>query len=457
MLILKNPGFFSKIWSMIKAIGAWIVKGLTVLKNWVKRLFSRSNSDKTPDDRMEELGVNPSNNIPADGNDINQIKNVRVERDPSSKMQMNETIKVMYKGLRVKFDKSGIRFIGNPGMKFVPDQTRLKALRNDYGETPGKWMIGRLRWNTDPILGTLALIHDQSRYDFVNSIGDVLEKKDFVAFYNKMDLASSLKSPSNDLMSIPLKINDLDKLSKLFGRLNDAINKITDEDIAKISPEQIKAFNSFILILNMYQYSINAITTSIAGVYQIDGKYIGTIKDVDTMAKFVHMMISDGIPPKFVANNCYLAASSEMNTIGSKDKPIWGQTRLVLFPKNLPRSVYKIALSPAGVNGNQNELKVTNILKKSNQMDPKVITPVESITNDGCIATVERAVTNGDKVYTNEINSIWRDVNNRLKKANANHYIDDIYSDNVGRSITSNNPIIMDYGYIQAGYLPGMS
>lgn len=428
-----------------------------IKKNWVKRLFSRSKSDKTPDDRMEELGINPSNNIPADGKDINQIKNVKVDRSPSSTMKMNETIKVMYKGLRVKFDKGGIIFIRNPGMEFVPNHTHHRARYNDYGETPGKWMIGKLRYDTNPILEALALIHDESRYNFVNSLGDALESKDFITFCNKMNVARSFKRPSDNLMLIPLKINDLDKLSKLFGRLNNAINKITDKDIANISSSQIQAFNTFIDIFNMYQYSINAITTSITGVYQIDGKYIGTIKDINTMAKFVHMMISDGIPPKFIANNCYLAASSEMNTVGSKDKPIWGQTRLVLFPKNLPRSVYKIALSTAGVMANQNETKVTNILKKSNQMDPKVITPVESMTNDGCIATVERAVTDGNKIYTDEINSVWRAVNDRLKKANANCYIDDIHGDNVGRDMTSNNPIIMDYGYIQAGYLPGMS
>lgn len=182
---------------------------------------------------MEELGINPSNNIPADGKDINQIKNVKVDRSPSSTMKMNETIKVMYKGLRVKFDKGGIIFIRNPGMEFVPNHTHHRARYNDYGETPGKWMIGKLRYDTNPILEALALIHDESRYNFVNSLGDALESKDFITFCNKM--------------------------------------------------------------------------------------------------------ISDGIPPKFIANNCYLAASSEMNTVGSKDKPIWGQTRLVLFPKNLPR------------------------------------------------------------------------------------------------------------------------
>lgn len=28
----NKPGFINRIWSMIKAIGAWIVKGLTILK-----------------------------------------------------------------------------------------------------------------------------------------------------------------------------------------------------------------------------------------------------------------------------------------------------------------------------------------------------------------------------------------------------------------------------------------
>lgn len=165
------------------------------------------------------------------------------------------------------------------------------------------------------------------------------------------------------------------------------------------------------------------------------------------MSEFVYKCIESGFPAKYAAYNaCHISTSAIKGNKaegekGSKEDPIWGQSRVVFFPDNADH-VYKVALSVWGMRANNSEKMVSDKFKQHG--GENLIGLVNSVTSNKCIETMELIDT---KTYV-----VTQDVINRLKSAIDNfckenkiplNMIGDLHSNNIGTK--NNHWVAIDY------------
>ena len=171
--------------------------------------------------------------------------------------------------------------------------------------------------------------------------------------------------------------------------------------------------------------------------YQVNGDY--ETNDIETLSKFVEECIRGAIPTKYIANNVYLISHPDLKGDGSQgnDKnPIWGQTRLVLFPMKTESIVYKIAISGIGIRANKSEYMITQ--KFSNI--PEAINLIAKIidkTSNSVIISAKRLKTLPKEEWTKEYGKEVIAMKEKLRKIQNKHKLPidmtkDIHRFNVG-------------------------
>lgn len=461
----NKQNVFQKLWSYAMKLLKLIQRGLNKVISFIKRIFGKKKITKTADQIAEESGLTATSTVssssafssksalnePISGSksvSSEPIKVVKVSlpKNPESTMDIPDTISIMYKkiALDIKQDVSDSDNEISFNLRILSEgryRTDLATVRG-HESTAGSV-------SEASVIYMISLAKDHEYMQQVVNISKAIMNKDFDDpsmrlfidkkwnKYIKMDLEQSLTHR---------------EIIEIQARMNEITNNLSKINIAEyninLNDHFIDTFNRFVGWISNIQYSINTLTALMGSVLQIDAKYIGSVKNQDQLAKFVEMMIKNGIPPKYVAYNCFLSADKSISGNDPKQSewnPIWGQSRMVLFPSNDPNHVVKVAISGEGIRSNRFESQLFDRFKKIGPEATKVLASVDKITPDGCISTVERAPKDKN-MSSNTKNQLINNASQIISNHNIKLGIHDIHAGNVGKRVSDGSYCLIDYG-----------
>lgn len=193
---------------------------------------------------------------------------------------------------------------------------------------------------------------------------------------------------------VDLKVSDMLETQSLISKLTAESEKLHYNDYdAEWYSKYIKILGNIGHTFIKFQMCLNAFSNKLDfDINFIAPQYRGKIKDPSMLAKFVKGCIDKGISPKYLSYNTWLISSKKIKGDTKHFDPIKGQSRFILFPEDL-KIVYKIAMSGFGIAANNNEYKITNMVKDK----PETRDYFALILNnyeDGVIVEQERVVNN---------------------------------------------------------------
>ena len=238
------------------------------------------------------------------------------------------------------------------------------------------------------------------------------------------------------------------KLSDFQKSLNDIMELIGNVNISNEvkfeNSNVMQTLNNIASYCAKLQMSMNSFTRVAAEVHKIDATYMGSVKTQETLDKFVKAMIDSGIPPKYIGYNTYLACDVSLKgTKGDENNPIWGQSRLVLFPEGSKDDIIKVALSGWGLQSNRSEYETSQVFVKNGGSD--LISVTKSIGASGATILSERIQANGKSISGMAISSFVQKLNNFIVRKKIPYSIGDLHGGNVG---TKNGQVVaLDYAW----------
>lgn len=292
--------------------------------------------------------------------------------------------------------------------------------------------------------------------DLVKLACDIIKKnddedvKEFNTKTSKVIKELNKKSSKMDAGDVEISMNELLKFQKLLNNQVYAIDKFTDinSDISKLDKKTVKNMNDLVYSLNRIQFSLNQLTSALDDRNIVNSQFIGCIKSCAMLDIFVKSCIDAGIPPKYIAYNTWLVADECIRGKGDKFKPVWGQTRAVLFPPN-DKVVYKVALSGAGIISNEAEERTSRVFVDAGRVD--LIAPILRTWRHTSIVAMQRIKSQGKPSYARLV-AFSKDINNTVKKyeessgKKLNVKITDLHKDNVMYDIENGVYRCIDYG-----------
>lgn len=453
---VTKQSFVSKIWETIKKILAWCAKQWNRFMNWLRKVFRRKKGQQTADQVASEIIGSKQSEVPASGikNDtggtasatdaetsgsksggISSIK-VDIPSNPASEAPPEPSIDVLIKPILISYDAAADSF----GIS-ITDAT-LKG----YGKVKGQ------NDNAPKDYVTLLILIDRPDiFEKLKNACQILHQQyvgsgkignEFVNAVAEFDQAI-VGYRVNTNWVVPFR-----KLSDFQKSLNDIMELIGNVNISN----EVKFENSNVMqtLNNIANYcarlqmSMNSFTRVAAEVHKIDAAYMGSIKTQETLDKFVKAMIDSGIPPKYIGYNTYLACDVSLKgTKGDENNPIWGQSRLVLFPEGSKDDIIKVALSGWGLQSNRSEYETSQVFVKNGGSD--LISVTKSIGASGATILSERIQANGKSISGMAISSFTQKLNNFIVRKKIPYSIGDLHGGNVG---TKNGQVVaLDYAW----------
>lgn len=453
---VTKQSFVSKIWETIKKILAWCAKQWNRFMNWLRKVFRRKKGQQTADQVASEIigskqSEVPSNSIKNDtgtaasvtgvgnsGSKSGGISSIKVDipSNPASEAPPEPSIDVLIKPIMMTYDAAADSF----GIS-ITDAT-LKG----YGKVKGQSDTAPKDYVT-----LLVLIDRPDIFEKLKNACQILHRQyvgsgkignEFVNAVAEFDQAI-VGYRVNTNWVVPFR-----KLSDFQKSLNDIMELIGNVDISN----EVKFENSNVMqtLNNIANYcaklqmSMNSFTRVAAEVHKIDAAYMGSIKTQETLDKFVKAMIDSGIPPKYIGYNTYLACDVSLKgTKGDENNPIWGQSRLVLFPEGSKDDIIKVALSGWGLQSNRSEYETSQVFVKNGGSD--LISVTKSIGASGATILSERIQANGKSISGMAISNFTQKLNNFIVRKKIPYSIGDLHGGNVG---TKNGQVVaLDYAW----------
>lgn len=394
----------------------WIGKALANIGKWILGMFKRK-TKTTPDKVISSVVKSKGTNSKSGTTNIEQIKkDVASSLTISSKASSNgsnTSSNVMSAIKSVTVAPKKVNIPSNP--KSVTKMTDATVLTKPlllefdaHGRDKVKINLNSLFLNTGGVKGqdmagcacimlTLCYIFESTLVSDMSKIMDLLidDNGNDPAQSKTLELVEQYNSKVNNLAQrinidngIEITVDQVTKVSKDVNSLMDKFGELASVDFETTSSTHLKVVNDMLSHLNIMQMSINALTRAMNGVYTIDEKYLQSIDDIGVLDNFVKGLIDGGIPSKYIGHNVYLASSKNIHSgKGDKDNPIWGQSRVVLFPPDESK-VYKIALSGWGIKANESELEIYQ--KASRTKYSKIFARTMGMESNGCVNTMER-------------------------------------------------------------------
>ena len=255
--------------------------------------------------------------------------------------------------------------------------------------------------------------------------------------FNKLRVNFDTTVTLKQMKEFQIKLNKIMKMLEVVDVPYDNIN-INNQSY-------ISALNGFAGFAAALQMGMNTVSGALQSVYIIDGKYVGAIDNIDKLSEFIAKCIEIGVPPKYVSYNAYLISTPTIKGDGSEgdeDSPRWGQSRVVLFPKNNDNLVYKVALSGFGIRSNKSETLISQKFVSNGGGD--LLSEVLYNTPNSAIISAQRVIVRKTPNH-NDINKL----KDRLIEFTKDHSIPlditaDIHEDNVGYK--NGHCVAIDYG-----------
>lgn len=200
------------------------------------------------------------------------------------------------------------------------------------------------------------------------------------------------------LKEVTVSLKDLTDFQKKINTLIYKIDKFSDisTNVSVLDKDTMASFNNLYKKLLDVQISMNIVSSSFNTSLIINAHFIGCIKSLALLDEFVNTMIEEGVPPKYIAYNTWLAANECIRNKSETYKPIWGQTRFIFFPPN-ENICYKIAMSGAGITSNRAEIRTSDMFRKMDRVD--LIAPIIKHFNNDAIVVMECIHSKGTPSY----------------------------------------------------------
>ena len=259
------------------------------------------------------------------------------------------------------------------------------------------------------------------------------------------------------LGEVTVSLKDLTDFQKKINSLVYKIDRFSDinTNVTALDKNTMASFNSLYKKLLDIQISMNIVSSSFNTSLIINAHYIGCIKSLALLDEFVNTMIDEGVPPKYIAYNTWLAANECIRGNGDTYKPIWGQTRFIFFPPN-KNLCYKIAMSGAGITSNKAEIRTSDMFRKMDRVD--LIAPVIKYFNNETVVVMERIKGKGTPSYaaclsyTKRCNDAIAEYE-KSHKINLNIRIADQHKDNVKYDENNKCYRSIDYGIATRAFI----
>lgn len=449
---VKVKNVFKTIVNAIAKIFKWIGKQLLNIFKWFKNITGKS-VKATPDQIIQSTVGNKkgktskstpinTSNLTSDIKSATQsmIKNSEKIKIPSSELsdiKVND-IEVMVKPILLSFSSdSKNEIIINSNNMYGTDKSTVKG-QSSAGAASIQKILACI-FNFD-IIDQIASIADKLLDSANNDISSMM-----------LDAAKNLEKHIEDTSGkidvygggVKITIEDVTKVSKSVNDLMDKISKLCSLEFNTANEDHMSAVNIVLGISSILQMSINALTRTMNGLYIVDKRYAKTINDPKILDEFIASLINAGIPSKYIGYNAYVVASEKIHDgPGSKENPIWGQSRVVLFPAS-GDVVYKVALSKWGAQANKIESEVSN--KVAGTDGEKLFAKVISSQKNQCVNSMERVLS--EKPSADQALEVSSSVR---KFASENNIGLDLTADFALRN-TGNRPdgstCMIDYGY----------
>lgn len=408
---LTEQNAVQKIWTFIKKIMKWIVNKVAKMIQWIRqKLSSKRKSISTI---INQLGINPTNKKTksiSNPTDIKQMTHdIKVRLDRDSKSLIFDLTDVQEASLKQQADFSAKRRNNDQVLNPKYTITAIAAIRNPD-------------WSAKIVNIVDALVNGNSKSSQSQALSANSELMLIASkYYNSRDTSISLE--------------DIFDFQKIVG---DIYSKLNDLDSIQ---GDVRAINTLSTTLAMIQIGINSMTALMnSQEYTLCDSYIDSIDDFETLAKFSKLCIESFIPAKVMMYNMYIVSSDKLTGGKSSRDPKWGQTRLIFIPEK-NKDVYKIAINKLGIISNRNEIKITNLLQGTEEIN--LITAVTGSIDNGTIITTEYVTPKTiDDMTSRKIASM---LNKKLR--NRSIEIVDAHIENFG--VSGGRTILYDYGAIQ--------
>jgi hypothetical protein len=339
------------------------------------------------------------------------------------------------------------------------------STNSDEGNTPN--VTGTKKPWTHSSKTALCLIQDTKALDKLSALTDYAigilfksDKKHHIKFNTACksiidDINHAEKKAK--LKEVKVSLKDLTDFQKKINSLIYKIDKFSDirTDVSSLDKHTMESFNNLYKKLLDVQVSMNIVSSSFNTSLIINAHYIGSIKSMTLLDEFVNTMIDEGVPPKYVAYNTWLAANECIRGKGEDYAPCWGQTRFTFFPPN-KNLVYKIAMSGAGITSNRAEIRTSEMFQKMDRID--LIAPVVKHWNNDAIVVMERIHSSGTPsyatclAYTKRCNDAIMEYE-KTHKVKLNIRIADQHKDNVMYDGENKCYRSIDYGIATRAYV----
>lgn len=246
-------------------------------------------------------------------------------------------------------------------------------------------------------------------------------------------------------------LNEVNSLQKYVDKIfnvssNDAgADKYVNTAFGMTYIDNNKAFSEgntriFIDMLNQelinINIGINSLIRDIKEIYVVDKSYHHSLSDENKIDEFINKMLSYGYPSNIIYTNIKICIKNNMF-----DDIKNGQTRAVLIDKQ-HQFVLKCALNSSGISANKTEESMYKSYGEHgiNQYLAAIINTYKN----KCIIKQEFCKDIGN-VSDAEFNNLYETIDKLCKKYNID-VISDRKSDAVGRRVSDDSPVVVDYG-----------
>lgn len=219
-------------------------------------------------------------------------------------------------------------------------------------------------------------------------------------------------------------LEQITNTSKRLNEISVLLDKVvTAENIfGNALPNVIDTMNGLCGCLAGFQMGMNSLTGVMGAVYQIDGKYIGSVNTMEELDRFVGNAIKNGMPTKYISWNLYMLASKELKGRGKREKPIWGQSRVAFIPTS-GDVIHKFALSGWGRQSIKSEAELTKVFTKYGKQN--LIAAVLKVYPSGCSCDMEKVDT-CKKPNWEQLHKLQEDLNTFLNDHDVKMQINDL-------------------------------
>ncbi len=297
-----------------------------------------------------------------------------------------------------------VQFIGNDTIRInfntaeidAPRKTRdsIKAnnsVKNSYSEFD---MFYRIVRNKD--------LSENFGRSFDNLVNDLINNKPYEAdmtackrAYRAFD--TNKRKDDRDTFGRPtdnkffeLNLKDLSEFQSFITRITETSEKISKDVYSTLDQNVISFLSDISRSFIRLQMNLNIFSNAIdANKGYVALKYRNKIKTPEKLGEFVRRMLDVGISPKYISYNAWLVANKTLRGKSKHYEPIAGQSRMVLFPED-ESIVYKIAMSGFGAAANNNEERVTKMVKNT-PVEKHFALVLDSYAN-GAVVKQQRAI-----------------------------------------------------------------